>query len=330
MNQLRISIIIPVYNVEKYLPTCLDSVFSQDIPLSDYEVICVNDCSPDRSREIIVEYQKRCENIVLINHKVNSKQGAARNTGLKVAKGKYIWFVDSDDYIKENCLGRLLSVAEKDNLEILHFNTQKFDDNGKYKDFKYFPTETNVMTGYEFYEKNDYKNVTKEICVQLYKKDLLLNNDLLFVENTFYEDGLYTLKAMLLCDRFKSVKDKCYFYRKNSSSVTNTTIRNGSIMADLAIQIIERKHFIIKNYPKLKSVIAYCIDILKNIAIWKFWNLSGKERRIFINKMSNVDIKDLKKYFPWHIYSFYTNLCVFNIIAPIIHVFAQTIRRLKK
>ena len=92
---IRLSIIIPFYNVEKYIAECLDSVYNQDISEEEYEVICVNDASPDNSRNIVLEYQKKHSNLTLVEHEVNKKLGAARNTGRKIARGKYIWNVDS-------------------------------------------------------------------------------------------------------------------------------------------------------------------------------------------------------------------------------------------
>ena len=102
-NNLSVSFIVPFYNVEQYIAKCLDSLIDQDIPESDYEIICVNDCSPDNSRNIVIEYQKKHTNIILIEHETNKKLGSARNTGLSKAKGQYVWFVDSDDWILSNC-----------------------------------------------------------------------------------------------------------------------------------------------------------------------------------------------------------------------------------
>ena len=84
----RLSIIMPFYGVERYIRQCLESVYQQDIPESEFEVICVNDCTPDHSEEIVLEFQQRHNNLVLIRHEVNKKLGAARNTGLKAASGK--------------------------------------------------------------------------------------------------------------------------------------------------------------------------------------------------------------------------------------------------
>ena len=107
----RLSIIIPFYNVEQYITQCLDSVYAQDIPEEEYEVICVDDCSPDNSIAIVEEYAKQHSNLIIVRNKYNRKLGGARNAGMEVATGQYVWYVDSDDYISENCLAYLLNIG---------------------------------------------------------------------------------------------------------------------------------------------------------------------------------------------------------------------------
>ena len=102
-TKIKISFILPFYGVERYIGKCLESIYQQDIPEDQYEVICINDCSPDDSEKVVLQYAEKHANLQLIKHDVNKKLGAARNTGLKAARGKYVWFIDTDDYIKENC-----------------------------------------------------------------------------------------------------------------------------------------------------------------------------------------------------------------------------------
>ena len=108
---IKISVIVPVYNVENYLIQCLDSIINQT--LKDIEIICVDDCSPDNSIEILEEYKNKDNRISIIRHSNNQGLGPARNTGLKHANGEYISFVDSDDYIDKNFLFYLYSTAKK-------------------------------------------------------------------------------------------------------------------------------------------------------------------------------------------------------------------------
>ena len=148
MNKLKLSIIVPFYNVEKYIAKCLDSLLDQDIPELEYEIICVNDCSPDNSRNIVIEYQKNHPNIILIEHESNKRQGAARNTGLSKTRGQFVWFVDSDDWIMSNCLKDILSICEKGFLDILAFNFLRVENQENIvKKGNTFKNSVNIMDG---------------------------------------------------------------------------------------------------------------------------------------------------------------------------------------
>ena len=107
------SIIIPVYNGEQYIKNCLDSIYRQGVGDDDFDVICVNDCSTDNTAQVISEYGKFQKNIRLINHETNRRQGSARNTGVKVAKGDYILYIDADDTFESNALPLLKKELEK-------------------------------------------------------------------------------------------------------------------------------------------------------------------------------------------------------------------------
>ena len=154
---LRLSIIIPFYNVEKFIAECLDSVFQQDIPLNEYEVICVNDGSPDRSRDIVLSFMGRYPNLRLIEHDCNRKLGAARNTGRSIAKGKYIWNVDSDDKVIPNCLGEILNLCETNELDVLEFTPKQFGING-ITELPHPRSHMAVISGLEYLEQiNSYE-----------------------------------------------------------------------------------------------------------------------------------------------------------------------------
>ncbi len=126
---LRLSFIVPFYNVELYIEECIRSLYVQDIPWEEYEVICVDDCSLDGSRTIVERLQEEYPTLKLLTTPENLRQGGARNMGLDVAQGRYIWFVDSDDYICPNILDRLLNVIDTNSLDILQFDYMQ----GKYR-----------------------------------------------------------------------------------------------------------------------------------------------------------------------------------------------------
>ena len=110
---LLLSVIVPFYNVERFISECLDSVFDQDIPLSEYEVICVNDGSPDNCAQILAEYEQKYPGIFRVITQENRGLGEARNTGMKVAQGEYIAFVDSDDYVVDGGWGLFITSSSK-------------------------------------------------------------------------------------------------------------------------------------------------------------------------------------------------------------------------
>ena len=119
---IKVSVIIPVYNVEKYLPACLDSVLSQT--LREIEVICIDDASPDHSGEILDEYAALDQRVQVLHLQENFMQGYGRNRGIEMAKGKYIYFLDSDDMITATALEELYNLAEQDALDGIFFDSQ--------------------------------------------------------------------------------------------------------------------------------------------------------------------------------------------------------------
>ena len=118
----NVSVIIPVYNVERYLPACLDSVLGQT--LRDLEVICVDDCSPDRCGEILDRYPEFDDRVQVIHLQENRRQGFARNRGMERATGKYLYFLDSDDAIEPETLEELYELAERENLDAIFFDSR--------------------------------------------------------------------------------------------------------------------------------------------------------------------------------------------------------------
>jgi glycosyltransferase involved in cell wall biosynthesis len=116
----RLSIIVPIYNVENYVERCLRSLEDQNIPKDSYEIICINDGSPDKCREIIVGLQTEYNNIILIDQE-NQGVSCARNNGIKNASGKYLLFIDPDDYVDRDCLDGILNTADEYDAQVLLF-----------------------------------------------------------------------------------------------------------------------------------------------------------------------------------------------------------------
>ena len=217
----KVSVIIPVYNVEPYLRECLDSVVNQT--LRDIEIICVNDGSTDNSGAILAEYAARDERIIVITQE-NRGLSAARNVGIDAAKGKYIYFIDSDDYIDLDALEVLYNRAEKLALDALLFDYVNFCDGmegdpeqlvrGEYPD---------IYSGVELMKKlRDDATYSVPVWNGLITRDFLQKAGLKFLEGIIYEDHLFTALLLLKADRVSHISYKAYHRRVRPMSITST------------------------------------------------------------------------------------------------------------
>lgn len=221
---MHFSIIIPVYNVAPYLRECLDSVIRQTY--TDYEVICINDGSTDESLSILQEYRSRYPQIQLISQE-NKGLSAARNAGIKVAKGDYIILLDSDDWIEPDMLQTL---AEKQHGEdMVCFNGRRYFEDGTQEDPDEGITETD-LTGWDYYNKYALKpRKFHFVCVvlRMYKREFLSAHDLWFKEGIFHEDNLFTPIACYYAQSVTVIPDVLYVYRIRDGSITkNFTFQN--------------------------------------------------------------------------------------------------------
>ena len=231
MCDKRLSIIIPFYNVEQYIAQCLDSVYHQDIPEEDYEVICVNDASPDGSVDIVKRYQKEHSNLILVEHDYNKKLGAARNTGRKVASGKYIWNVDSDDMIAPNCLKNLLNLCEVNDLDVLLIKNKKIVNNQAQSVAQYLWNDTLVQSGIDFWISQAIPRLSAigPVWMLILKKDYLDCHNIYSPEINMGEDVPYTIASILNSSKIKAINDELYLYRISEISMTEINYKKPSV-----------------------------------------------------------------------------------------------------
>lgn len=218
----KVSVIVPVYNVEDYILECLTSIISQT--LKEIEVIVVNDGSKDRSIEKIQHLVEQHENIRVVQ-KENGGLSSARNEGLKHATGEYIAFIDSDDFIESDFLEKLYKEAKSQNLDMVcgGYTTYFSSYNQEKKIRNDLLFTSNVISGKEFLklqlENNDYR---MEVWDDLYRREFLIENNLIFTENILHEDEEFTPKALLLAKRVKLVETYGYNYRQRENSIMST------------------------------------------------------------------------------------------------------------
>lgn len=217
---MKFSIIIPVYNVEKFLRDCLDSVLHQTF--ADWEAVCVNDGSTDSSAAILAEFVKKDNRFKMIA-KVNEGLSSARNTGIKEAKGDYILFVDSDDWLEPNTLETIAKALNDE--DVLCFSGRRFfEETNSFNPADELPEKV-YESGMDYYNENallprDFAFVC--VVLRVYKRSFLLENNLRFEEGIFHEDNLFT---PLICYYAKNVRvvNAClYNYRIRAHSITTT------------------------------------------------------------------------------------------------------------
>ncbi len=229
-----ISVIIPMYNAEKYLEECLDSLLNQT--MKDFEVIVVNDCSTDKSLEIAERYMnngKWQHRFAVIQMSKNcGRPGIARNFGIDAAKGKYIYFLDSDDFIDETVLETLYFVAEKFNADVVHaklgFEYKEID--GKFQnafidmetaDMIEEPTLETSNIGKRI-ETNIAYHYTLMVWSKIFRREFLIENDIKFPAIACSEDHIFSTMALICAKNYVRMPFIGYHYRRHSGSVTRT------------------------------------------------------------------------------------------------------------
>jgi len=215
----KVSIVIPVYKVEKYLPSCLDSVLSQS--LQDIEVICIDDASPDRCPEMLDGYASKDPRVRVLHLPENHQQGYGRNRGTEMARGKYVYFLDSDDMITPEAMEELYTVAEKDNLGCIYFDSQVIFakkelevKNSTYITGRTGQYDNRVYSGRElfelFKEQNDWNCYVQRT---FWRRDFLWDNEVFSPEHIEHEDEFFSFKGVLLAQRVRYIP-KNYFIRR--------------------------------------------------------------------------------------------------------------------
>ena len=303
---LRLSIIIPFYNVERFISECLDSVFNQDIPLSDYEVICVNDGSPDHSKEIVLDYLNRYPNLRLIEHDRNRKLGTARNTGRSIAKGKYIWNVDSDDKIVPNCLAGMLKVCEENNLDVLEFGAIQFSTT-KQKELPRIPQTKSVEAGLEYLDRLNAYQVSRMCPVwnKMIRREFLEKNGIFSPEINMGEDIPYSFRILTLAKRLTVIPDCYYLYRTNDDSLTGSNWRPTP-------EVLYEKCFV---NPKLVYRVAQMVPSAHPSVRKSFLQSAKYTLDLFPKYLSEMSVENQGRFKSLCRKSFFKNSYVFKLMG---------------
>lgn len=216
--QELISVIVSVYNSQDYIGECLESVINQTY--KNLEIICVEDCGSDNSIEIIQKYIQNDNRIRLIRHKKNLGCGGARNTGINNANGKYIYFIDGDDFIENNYIENLVNTIEKYNTDIVcNSKMLKYYKNNESKNCFIKKEDDFILNTVVDFNENIVKKIMTSALCKIYKTDFLRSNNFYFPEKLKFEDFAF---LHILKTQAKSVVftyDSTYFYRQREGSL---------------------------------------------------------------------------------------------------------------
>ncbi len=280
---IKVSVIIPVFNVEKYLNQCLDSVCAQT--LKDIEIICINDGSTDNSYNLLCEYAKLDSRIIIVNQN-NKGVSSARNAGVKLAKGEFLCFIDSDDYVDSDYLEKLYQSAVTNNCEIACSGFIKVS--GIRKSVKKEISKVAVLKNIS--EKIEIEQIPKHnyIWNKIFLRRSFTNNNFKFVEGRFFEDIEIVIKILNTMGDMVTVPDVYYYYRKNPDSIVHR--QNIKKKQDYYWAISEFQKYINENNIEIENN-----SFLGKRYIIKFWGFTilkiyQKEFKICIKLFGFVPI----------------------------------------
>lgn len=288
---ILLSIIIPVYNVEKYLQKCLESIIFQ-LTIEE-ELIILNDGSTDNSKKICEKYKG--ENIKFID-KENEGCSITRNKGVEIAKGKYVWFIDSDDFIEDNSIKEIRKIINKEEVDVILFGCNKLEG---LETKKFIPSRENY-TKYTIYEEPDIFN---GVCTKIYKASIIKEKGIKFNPiSQMGEDLVFNFKYFFYANKIQIIKKSFYNYLDTGGATTNLDKRIGIYYSfDEVVDFFKKNNsfdkmkIILKEYYKLHAVKIPYNFIMYQATKQEF------DKKIEINKIRN-EMKKRKDLFNSNFY----------------------------
>ena len=300
-NKPKVSVIVPVYNVEDYLEECLNSLLSQT--LDEIEIICIDDGSTDNSLNILKEFQKK-DNKIKTFSKSNSGSGNTRNVGLEYVNGEYVSFIDSDDFIRQDTYETTYKLAKEKDLDMVMFKAINFDDNV----YEFYETEYYNMSFLDDLVKNkifNYNDLEDNLlslavspCTKIYKKELIDKTGVKFPEDLYFEDNVFFFDLFLQSSRVFFYPEFLYMRRHRINSIT----KSGGIKYIDIIQITNNVIDIFKKFNLYERYERRLINFkISSIFLW--FNKTKEEfRELFFNEIK-ADLTKVKE--DEELYAFY-------------------------
>ncbi len=284
---IKYSFIVPVYNTEKYLKKCLDSLVNQTY--KDFEIIVVNDGSTDKSSNIISKYQKKYKNIIVID-KENEGLSMARNRGVQKSSGKYIIFVDSDDYVSN----KLLEEVDKkiDDNDILRFQIATEDEEYT-KINEYHEEGFESMCGYDAFKYLSSYHFVEPAWCYVIRKNYYIENKFSFKKGVYHEDFGLIPYVIYKARKVKSIDFIGYYYiQRNGSIMNNNDYKKTVKKAFDMLEQYKTMRLFAKNINRKNNLDDYFLSYISNSVIVKARELKKDEKKVYINELKKLNVFD--------------------------------------
>ncbi len=297
MNKPLISVIVPIYNVQDYVERCVDSIINQTY--TNTEIILINDGSTDKSLERIKKYSDRC----IIIDKKNGGLSSARNAGIEKATGKYIVFIDSDDYIEKNAFEILIRQIEFSQSDFCCFRFKTKDKTGKcHVPWKKYQIKQYTNQSEIIKDALIGKNIKISVCIKIYLRALITNNNLKFIEGTINEDAIFTAMIASCAQKVSFVNEPLYFVEQRNNSISrcykNENITSYFNVLQNNITFYKNKgiyekyfHYLLCQYTIgiLYTLVSIAFNVSSYKKFLKFYSLLNKEN--YNNRLIQNSVK---------------------------------------
>lgn len=322
-NQLFLSIVIPVYNGAGTISRCLDSIWIQGLNESEYEVICVNDCSTDDTVKVISDIQKSHPNLRLLHNEVNLRAGGSRNHGVREARGMYTLFIDADDYFDKE-MADAVRYLQGTNLDILMIGFAKEQSNTPSFTLVHHCSNQEILTGFEFLKKN---MIPYGPCQYFFKRSLMLDNNIYFVEKVQCEDVDWSHRLAFSAKKMQFKPFLVSHVVLNDKSQTATEHTN---LASVAAKFFAGYRMMFLRESGLQDESLECVEYLRMVGI--LYMKEGIKYMTAVYAPVSEKIKVIKGYIPMDnnlpfymrmirkyplLFSFFSNMLVPFVVVTI-------------
>ena len=300
--EVKLSVIVPLYNSAAWLPKCLDSLLCQDLDALEYEIICVDDGSPDHSKDLAASYSVAHPNVKVVSQP-NQGTAGARNTGMRYAVGKYLCFVDPDDYVEKNVYGGLVKRMEEKDLDMLRFNYRIVDE--QYREMEKsemenkFDYSSQLMTGTDFLAKR--LDISCYVWAYMYRASLIKDNGIWCLQGEYIDDSPWLPQVCMKANRVDLTDQRIYYYYQRSEGLVRATSPEAmvkktdgvhSLISTLQRQLNDVKDAGVRQW--YESMIAFSVtSLLSMVALSRY-----QDAKVTIKSLKSMGVFPLHP-IPW-------------------------------